>query len=450
MSVPAKYLLQGVWVYFLSKNAVKVGSFLSFLLVTNKLALFDYGQLQLLFSILGPAALFVTFNLDKVIVADAAGFRGDGNVEKSKLLFKHFFLFCFLNLLIILFSGYFLQNFFSSLFSFSLQKYFVPLALLIIGQMVMNGVSMVFSAFEKFNYVSYLQTGESLLRLFIIVCLYFFDNIFVISVFCSYIAAKIGVSIIGCYYSFLLLRNNSLHTVKEKSPFFLLLRKHGKWDIGNGIVDTLSSSLTPWILQFFGGTVAVGVYSFAEKIVSYIVGIIPIDTVLFPFINKSIKNKKENTLFLIMKAKKYIFFLYVFLFLIFAVFMRPFVILFAKEYMAAIPFILILMLNMFIEVFAIGQSPLLYSYKKQRALFTVRWFVIPLRIVSQIVFVYFFDVWGLVISVLSMSFFSASVREYLLRTLGIKLWNWKYFFTFDDYDRSVLRFFLKKIKYRYI
>jgi len=103
------------------------------------------------------------------------------------------------------------------------------------------------------------------------------------------------------------------------------------------------------------------------------------------------------------------------------------------------------MLRLFIDVFSLGQLPVLYVLRQQKLIFNIGIFMIVYMLVTQVVFTYLFGVTGMILSVLTATFTNALIREYILRTrFNYPVFEWSKLWTFDNYDRMIL----DKIKHK--
>ncbi len=430
----------------LSRALVKVAAFGSFLIITRHLSLAEYGNVQICFTLLGPAGVFTFLNLEKLITADVAAFRGQNKEEDARCLLWQYGKLgavLFVVLCVIAFLG---RAIITSVWDIPLDKYFFPLLLLVFGQMEMNFVSIVFTSYEKFRFLAMLNTGESFLRFGAVVSL-LISGFSVSTVLWAYAFAKLGVTIAATPTVARFMRpfQSSQQSRVQLSPLRTILKQHGKWEVVNGYVDVVTSNLWPWLLHFFVGPAAVGIYAFADKIIGFISSSLPIENSLFPIIGRSIYEKRDRSIILIRKIKKYALFIYVGVVALIFVGAKFFIHIFVPQYISSIPFIYLLCLGFFIDVFALGQASVLYALKQQNLLFQMRIIIIIFRIIVQVVLTYFFGIWGLTISFLVMNIFTVSIREYLLHVkVGLPLWQSRGFFHFDEYDRIALRYILSR------
>ncbi len=433
----------------LTRSVVKVMAFGTFLIITRQLNLHEYGYVQLFFSLLGPAGTLTLLNLEKVVTADIAAFVGQGKYEHSRRLIKGYIGYTTVNTVIMLMLAYVGRTLLQPYVSVDLQQYFILMVLLIVGQNGMNLVSVIFTGYERFIAVALIQSGESAFRFVFTVCLFFFGHFSIATVLTIYMASKMAMWILAIPFVIRIVRRSpvQLSDPPITSPFRELLRRHGKWEIGNGILDNVSANIWPWLLQLFIGAQAVGIYGFAEKVVSFINSALPVEPVLLPIMSRSVNEKKEVARIIIMKAKKYLAASYVLIFLVVATTCGWFVERFVPGYAAAIPFIIAMTGGLFLDIYGVGQTSLLYAYKQQRALFGLRWILIVVRLSLQAGLMYLLGMWGLLFSNWAVSWFVYASRERILRrNVNFPLWDWHIFFTFDTYDRMILQ--LLKTKFQ--
>ena len=101
---------------------------------------------------------------------------------------------------------------------------------------------------------------------------------------------------------------------------------------------------------------------------------------------------------------------------------------------------LLLSLKLLFDVLSLGQGPLLSALRKQNVTFLLQMISLPLAMLTYIAFVQWFGLIGSVFSTLFMLLFQNIVREwYINAKLAIHTWDVRSFFSFDEYDRVVLR-----------
>ncbi len=443
-----KKIIEGLFANSATRSAVKVMAFFTFLIITRELSLFEYGYLQLFFSLLGPAGMLTLLGLEKVVTADIASFVGQKKYEHSRRLITGYAINTAVCTSVVLVVAYLARTLLQPYVAVDLRQYFILTALLIIGQNGMNLVSVIFTGYERFIAVALVQSGESALRFVFAVLLLLFGHFSIATVIAIYMASKMATWILALPFAIATMRRAQaqLSDTPTASPFRDLLRRHGKWEIGNGVLDTVSANIWPWLLQFFIGTQAVGIYGFAEKVVSFINTALPVEPVLLPIISRSVHEKKEISRIIIMKAKKYLAAAYLVIFVVVALLCGWFVHRFVPGYAAAIPFIIAMSAGLLLDIYGVGQASLLYAYKQQRAIFGLRWILIFVRFFLQAGFMYMLGIWGLLLSNWMVSLFIYAYRERILRrNVDFPLWDWRIFFTFDSYDRMILQLFRAKV-----
>src|SRR3990167_9934196 len=111
---------------------------------------------------------------------------------------------------------------------------------------------------------------------------------------------------------------------------------------------------------------AVGLFSFAQKIYSFISSAFPLTSIIFPIISRSISENVEKTKLIIVKAQKYLLYLYLPMYIAAYVMIGPIIKTFIPHYIAAVLLIKIVLFDLFIDAFSVGQSAVLYGLKQQK------------------------------------------------------------------------------------
>jgi O-antigen/teichoic acid export membrane protein len=444
MKSARRRIIEGCITNSAGKLFLKFFSFVSFIIIIKHISLNDYGLLNLLFSVIGPSVAFTMIGLETLIVADAAFYRGQQEIYKArKLLVDYFKTILFLSILLFIFSWLF-KDFLSYYYKFNV-NYYWPLFILVIGQISMNYISITFDAYEKFSYSALFQFGESFFRFILIISLLFF-GFSLYSILWVYAGAKILVSSFGFFYSMSLLGRKEKEITENY--IFYTIKRHGKWELIRNIPARVINNIWPWMLRIVSGNEAVGLFAFSQKIYSFVVGVIPLNSILFPVICSSLGKDKNIAFIIIAKAKKYLFILYTLIYIGIFILIKPLINLFAPEYLGSIFIIKVLMLDLYNDVISVGQSAIIYAYKKQKINLVITIINEIIQLLSQFIFSYLFKAVGLALSSLLTGFSAYILRNIVLRkNLKINLHlKFKEIFRIDEYDRMIL----EKFKYYFI
>jgi len=421
-------------------------SFVSFLVMVRELTMYDYGNLQLLFSLIGPAVTITSLGLNQLITSDIAVYRGAADVTRMRRLIADYVWVVSILTAVLILAAWLFQDGIKGLVSADLQTYFFLLCLLIISQIIQNTSSVILTAFERFGELSLYQFAEGVVRLLVLLSLYVVSEFSLYTVSIAYIIGKFVPSLVSVFSIRKILRKFELS--KDK-PFMLIanvMKKHGKWDMVSVVLSTSVGNLWPWIVRTFAGTGAVAVYAFSQKIYSTVVGVLPLRSVLFPVISTEIHKGRKYVENIVTKAKKYLFFAYLAAIILLAIVLAPALNWFFPEYVSAYWVIMIMMTHLFIDVYSLGQTAVLYAHKKQKDLFAVSVFSVVMAVVSQISLIYLFGIWGMVAAWLLTSLVIAFLRELVVqKKTGLRLWNWRSFFIYDEFDKKIVHQFKKRL-----
>src|SRR3989338_4694160 len=298
MATLTRKIIEGTVATSLGNILLKFTAFVSFIIITSQLSLQDYCILNLFFTVAGPAAAFSMISLERVVVADAASYRGLGKYGYARKLISDYFKITLVLLTSLLIISWFLKVLLTSYFSLNISAYFWPLAFFVIGQISMNFISVIFEAYERFKSSALFQFGEAFIRFVVVLSLFHF-GFTLLSVFMAYIISKIlGIA-------------------------------------------------APWLLRITISNEAVGLFSFAQKIYSFISSAFPLTSIIFPIISRSISENVEKTKLIIVKAQKYLLYLYLPMYIAAYVMIGPIIKTFIPHYIAAVLLIKIVLFDLF-------------------------------------------------------------------------------------------------------
>ncbi|OHA15162.1 MAG: hypothetical protein A3G52_03470 [Candidatus Taylorbacteria bacterium RIFCSPLOWO2_12_FULL_43_20] len=445
MATLTRKIIEGTVATSLGNILLKFTAFVSFIIITSQLSLQDYGILNLFFTVAGPAAAFSMISLERVVVADAASYRGLGKYGYARKLISDYFKITLVLLTSLLIISWFLKVLLTSYFSLNISAYFWPLAFFVIGQISMNFISVIFEAYERFKSSALFQFGEAFIRFVVVLSLFHF-GFTLLSVFMAYIISKILVVVLSVPFAMRAINNDSEMRfsrepdVPKKNLVWDIIKKHGKWEMVRDFPSKITGIAAPWLLRITISNEAVGLFSFAQKIYSFISSAFPLTSIIFPIISRSISENVEKTKLIIVKAQKYLLYLYLPMYIAAYVMIGPIIKTFIPHYIAAVLLIKIVLFDLFIDAFSVGQSAVLYGLKQQKLSLLINMIMQVIILASQIVLITSLGVVGASISVLVTGFSSYLLRRYILeKKLNFSpASGWRVFFTYDEYDKLIV------------
>ncbi|GAI09575.1 unnamed protein product, partial [marine sediment metagenome] len=269
-------------------------------------------------------------------------------------------------------------------------------------------------------------------------------NIFL--VFGIYLIAQTSVFLVGIPWSISILRHLKSTSSKEKFSLWKTWRQHGKWGSFRAIVEQLSASFKPWILNFILGVESVAIFTVAQDLYAVLTKVFPIQQVIFPIISRKIKEIK-TTLRIIHKSQKCLLWLNVPMFFL-AFFVGPFFInWFFPQYSSSIPVFQILLFFLFLNVLRVGQGSLYFAFRQQKIISYIYFSKIFLFFLLLVPFSFFWGVRGAAFAAVLVTLIAILTQEYFLRKFyHISSWNFKEFTMIDEYDKQLFFLNFKKDK----
>jgi len=436
-------ILEGVFQMSVSKFFIKALSLFGFVTIVSNLSLRDYGLLNLLLSLLSPAAAFTMFGLERLVTADAVYARGEGKQSFARKLLLDYLKITAVSAGALLIFAWLFRSFLDRYYDADLTPFFVTLAILIISQLAMNFSSIVFEAHQRFDLTAKMFSLEGLIRTLALASLFMFHFSLWTVLWCYTLSKLFSVALIATEI------HNTMRISKYEPPrqnlIFGIVRRHGKWEVIKNISYDTLNNLWPWIVNFFVNTEAVGLYAFAQKIYSTLTTAIPLRTVLFPFIVGAVSKSKEVAQIIVAKARKILLCFFALLAAALVIGAPLAIPAFFPEYTEAVFLLQIMALHLGIDVLGLGQMDVLYAHKQQRLLFFVSIVAIVAQLLVRIISVYLFGVAGLVYAWLITTALGVYLREKVLRKIHFPLFNLRALFTYDEYDRIILADLKKRV-----
>lgn len=435
-----KRILIGTAYTSFEKVSVQLLSLVSFFLIVNNLSLKDFGLLQLLFTVVGPAATISMIGMERIAVSDGAVYRAEKAYATVSRFFREYAVVTTSLLLVVFVCSWFFRGFLSRYYDADLTFFYWSLVFLIIGQIGMNFTSVIFETYEKFNYSLLSKFCESFGRMIVILILFFWFGFTLSSVLWAYVIGKLFATLVSIPLAYMVIAVPSTD-VAPRGVLWGIIRKHGKWEMVSQILGTIAGSIAPWVVKVFISTEAVALFAFVQKVNTLCVSIFPIRSVLFPILSHSIRKNRETAALVATKIKKYLLIAYFAFYVVIFLGIDTVIFYLAPQYQSVAWLVKLTMLHLFVDILTLGQSIVLYALKKQKINFFLTSYGIVTTLLSQIVFTYLWGLGGLVLSWLFVGVTLGLLREYVLRTrLHYSLLHMRELFTYDYYDRFLITY----------
>ena len=422
----------------------------SFLLLVRFLSLQEYGALNLLLSLAAPAFAIASLGLHGIVSTEVALARGREQFGRLRSIITEYFylnlgLYILFALAVLLLRDYFIAaGWISSVY----EPYIGLMLVYVFFHVFLAFGVMLLRSFERFTLVAIVESSETILRFLSFAGLYVVAEYTLVNVVVIYAAAKIGAMFMFSYAARSLLRTIREHAKAESGILFKTMRSYAKWSIAKSILAQFTESIRLWLIKLFISTEAVAIFSVASKAMSFITKVFPLSSVISPLIQRRIDDREAVQL-IIKKSRKYYLIFYTASVITVFLFMRSVLEVIAPEYTGHMLVFYLLSLQLIVQAFGIGQSPLLFGHKRQRFLFLL--FVVSFIVSNtlNVFFLYFFALPGLAIAVVVNSIVTITLSEYYIRSrFDYHLLSPKDYLRYDYYDQLIvgkIRGLVKKV-----
>jgi O-antigen/teichoic acid export membrane protein len=426
----------------------KAVAFVGSSIIISELAVHDYGVVVLLMSFLAPVSTIVSMGLINVYVSTIARFRGEKNFNKVAALVKEYYISSFILLLVIFVAAYFLRLYLLAYYDIFLLKYFWIVILFIFVQILLNRMTFLLEAYERFKDNSILLIVETFSRVVLVIVLVSHLSIF--TVLLIHILSKFLSFIVSIFFVAPVVRSwRGVSIGAERGILMKVIKEYGKWDILRVILDDVTGVFKVWIIKIFVNTESVGVYDFVHKIYSFASSLMPFQKILFPLVAR-FSNQKAYAEKIVIKSKKYQFIATTILLLILFVSLPILLDLFFAQYSVYLLIFYFYLIHLYIQIFRLGQSAFIHALKQQKFLLQVFPISLSLKIILDIILINIWGLFGAVVSWHLHVILLGLMFEFALRKkFNINIWQWKSFFSFDELDRQIIQRFVAGVKKMY-
>ncbi|MBU0671130.1 oligosaccharide flippase family protein [Patescibacteria group bacterium] len=423
----------------MSGIGIRVFSLVGYFLIIAKLSVFDFGIVALLFTALGPSSAIVFLGLDKIFISEVARSCGEKRYRRALKLIQDFCLLVLILSSLLILGTFLFKNIIGQYFDFLFFQYYWLVVIFVLSQFVLNVALLILGSHEDFKSISKLEYLESFCRVLLIAI--FWGQLSIGTVVLAYALAKFIVAFLAIPKVFKIIKNllNLSRTQTENRVLYGIIKKFAKWEI---LTNFLNQSVAPfrlWVIKIFINVESVAYYDFAENIYGLFVSLVPLRKVVFPAISRNIHNPALVRM-IIMKARKYLLLFYMVLSLIVLIFTPVFVQTFFPAYSQSIFLVYLHSIRLFLDVFSLGQSSLIYAFRKLKFRFAMEILSIILLVFYYITFVKTLGLIGGVIGGELLIITMVIIKEwYLERKLKFKTWRFAEFLRYDKYDQMIIQ-----------
>ena len=223
-----------------------------------------------------------------------------------------------------------------------------------------------------------------------------------------------------------------------------------KFAIMVNVMKSVSSPIPLWLLKFFSGPEAVGLFNCAIRLIQAMSGFIrAMESMLLPLISQFHTESIDKRNLLMRRMTKYSLWMVLALMAGLALcvpwLLRALV---KPEYIQSVPYFRVLLVLLFAHVFIQVERPLLITHERQDALFYTDLANTVMIIVLGTPLIYFYDLWGMVAVNVIFKFLPVFMYHYYIKREEPDFRLMDRPFTIDDWDKNNLRSVITYVRTR--
>lgn len=431
-------IARGTFFLSLGNFVSRFFSFITVIVATRGLSLFEYGVVMLVLSVTGPVNSISGLGMDELIVADTAKSLGEGRAGSAKKLLLSFFKIKILIISLLILIGWFFRVALEARYGPAIREYFFLIVFLVLAQYLRNSFNIIFQIHQKFFELSLLSVLDVLVRFTAVILFWQFSILNIHTAIASYVLSALIPALICLPWIFKIATQFYRVPQEAEGIFWLILKRHGKWQMALDVVSSIISNIKYWLIKIFLSTEAVAVFSVAQSMYSAVASLLPMKSVIFPIIAER-SNEPKVMRSLVARSTKYSLIFYLGLLAVSWFIAPTFIKVFFPKYLIGIFIFQLMALRLPLNAFSISQAPLLTVLKEQRYVF----FLAIVNAVSVIILMPLLMLkWGIAgaaVEGLITVILIISLREiYLRRKHHISSVSLRSFFIVDEYDKIIL------------
>lgn len=435
-----KKIAHGVAWTSISSFLVKIIGLVYVAVVLSQISVHDYGLVALAMSILPILGVFSLAGLQPVMVADLVSHKTKSDFYKMRYQFSSFvslkillgiFAFLFLNTLV-----YFFKDSFPTVTITMVQV----LSFVFFTGPIRSAVVLLYTVYHRFDILAHFKLIEELFKLLLVSMFLIYMNLGPLGVVLAFVLTDFVVMLVYLPKVLLLALKHfngipwSLEGVLN--PIFAV-RHHAKWSVFQSSLHQLGQNIRPWIIQFFLGTQAVGIYAVAMGLFQHSQSLAPVTKVLAPIVPE-FKEDPKRLFRLLNNGLKYQIILLVIIVGGSALFLPLFFNYFFPGYIEALPLFFLLAFALIPDSFAKVYEAAFHAFRLQKSLFLAN----IVRMVSIIIMlplcVLVFGLYGVALEVfITLSIYSYSRFRVLKRKLPDYSFSTRDLYTINEIDKML-------------
>lgn len=426
--------------------AGKIVGLANVFLVLTHLSVYEYGLIELTLSIVSTIGLFLLPGLSATLTADLGVERARGNIGQMKALFHEYLGFSFVTGVLAWAVLFFGSTIIASVTdNILVDRFFKIVSFLFLTAPLRNVSTMLATVFIRYVDQSFYSVVEEGIKAVALLVMFFVFQRGADGVLYAMLIAQISTLLVFLPRTLSAYKFFSEADVEQVQSMWTILREHRKWSVASTYAGTLSNNVYLWIIKFFLGTEAVGVYAFTVGVLANIAGLLPLGPVIAPLIPKYVDSRDRLTR--LMKSAIKVQMSVAVVYIIGSLIALPaFVFFLFPKYIPALPLLMIIVFSLIPQSIISILSPTFIALKEQRSQFGGVLFKMA---VSIVLLPFALMLWGVagasVVAVVAL-FASAAERSIrVTRMIGNIIPTKRDLTTLDPMEREFALYILRKI-----
>ena len=424
-------LMLGFW-SFVKKGVGALDSFF----ILKALSLYQFGVYQLILA--GYAFLSDFFHdiFAETISNDLQRLIGEKKEAEAKKLFREYAVFRFGMAVIpwaIIFFG---APFVSFRYGEDVIWWVRILSFLFIVDAAVNLSTLLLKIRLEINRLATRPTMQKFVQLIMLMYFFFFSKLGIAEIFISQIGAAIAVFFILVPTLRVCLKPWQRIAPAHGGVFWRVIHAYGKWELPRAFFNDFAGKVRPWIIKFFLNTEAVGIFGFANAILSALKDLLPIRTLGLLAPQKA--HDQYYMRFLYTYGTKYFVLMSGGIAIAAAIGVPSMVRFLFPHFTSSIPMLYVLLIVIPIFGFSKIITTLLVVERQQKFIFYQAVVQSVFTVAFLVLFLPLFGIMGLAFSEIAGVVFSTAVRYWHLVRVGvIERFPFRILWRFGDEDRRI-------------
>lgn len=402
------------------------------------LGVYEYGLYQLVLSVASFFASLTNGFISDLVQVDLSRYIKTGRTDLAKRLSIEYALLQIISVVLLALVLIFGSRVIAGYYGQDIGLYIKIAAIALVFQVCTSAFSLFFKSYIYFKALSAPVFGESA-KLLVILSLWLWQGIGITQVLIAYVLGSFFTFSFSASF-FIRIYRNIFSGVLATKEFLIrdLFKVYGPIKVLRYVSSRIAANLRPWIIKFFIGTEAVGLFMFARNIIALIVRLMPLGTfaLLLPY---ELENK-ERLSYLFNKMIKYSVMLS-FIFAMVSFILPPVAIsVFFPKYNSSIPLFLIMVGIIFLYGFYKILRIMLIVFKEQKTLILRSLDESMLAPLVLVILLPIFGVagaameWVLTYLVTTVLFYKSLIKRYPYLSVSFRS-----FLVFNSEDKLLLR-----------